>query len=269
MTRCGRGDDLVSALRAEKELMRAEAFIIHLKRAQRRRAQVDALSAVLPLPVHVVDAVDGLELSDGAIGAVYRRRLHRPHYPFEMRKTEIGCFLSHRKAWQAIVDRQLDAGLIVEDDVEPEGELFQRVLALAMEKIQLADVIRFPYRGHTDRGVPIAGGEAAMLVEPAHVGLGMQMQLVGREAASELLRATEVFDRPVDTMIQMRWLTKARILAARPTCIQQIDYLLGGTVVQKKAKPLNEVLTREVRRAWYRLAIRMMAFGRSGSSLGG
>ncbi|MDQ6436496.1 glycosyltransferase family 25 protein [Mesorhizobium sp. LHD-90] len=236
--------------------MKAEAFIIHLGRAEARKVQVDRLTATLPLPVNVVDAVDGLALGDDEIEAAYRRHLHGPRYPFALRKAEIGCFLSHRKAWQAIVDGGLDAGLIVEDDVEPIEGSFGPALALAMRTIRAGDYIRFPYRSHTDSGAEAAKAGEVTLVEPVHVGLGMQMQLVGRQAAAELLKMTETFDRPVDTTIQMRWLVKIRILAVRPPAVRQIGHLLGGTVVQKKVKPLGEVLSREIKRAWYRLALR-------------
>lgn len=237
--------------------MYAEAFIIHLARAQKRRPQVDALKSSLPLPVHVIDAVDGNAMTDEQIAAVYHRKIHRPHYPFELRKGEIGCFLSHRKAWQEIVDRQLDAGLIVEDDVEVNETIFPAVLAMALNSVQPGDFIRFPRRGGTDKGTRIAGDEMASLCLPTQAGLGTQMQLVGRQAAAELLEATARFDRPVDTTLQMRWLSKARVLAAAPICIRQIDHLLGGTVIQHKTKPLGEVLSREVRRAWYRLSVRV------------
>ena len=81
--------------------IRAEAFIIHLARAEARKPQVERLAATLPLPINVINAVDGLALGDREIEAAYRRHLYRPRYPFALRKAEIGCFLSHRKAWQA------------------------------------------------------------------------------------------------------------------------------------------------------------------------
>ncbi|MGB3387904.1 MAG: glycosyltransferase family 25 protein [Pseudaminobacter sp.] len=237
--------------------MHAEAFIIHLARAQKRRPQVDALKSSLPLPVHVVDAVDGAAMTDKQVATVYRREIHRPRYPFELRKAEIGCFLSHRKVWREIVDRQLDAGLIVEDDVEVDAKLFPAVLAMALANIRPGDFIRFPRRDGTDKGARIGGEETRMLCQPLQAGLGTQMQLVGRQAAIELLKATERFDRPIDTTLQMRWLSNARVLAAMPVCIRQIDHLLGGTVIQQKAKPFSEVLSREVRRTWYRLSVRV------------
>ena len=246
--------------------MRTEAFIIHLPRAKQRRKQVEALLAGLPLPTSVIDAVDGRALSDAEVSAVYRRSLHRPHYPFELSRGEIGCFLSHRRVWQAIVDRQLDAGLIVEDDVEPDAALFPRALKLALAQIQPGDYVRFGFRSHTDAGRTVATGDGATLVKPTKVGLGTQMQLVGRQAAMELLKSTNLFDRPVDTTIQMQWLRPVRILAARPVCIRQIDHLLGGTVVQKAGKPLSEVLSREVKRTLYRLSLRTVAMTKGASN---
>ena len=66
----------------------------------------------------------------------------------------------------------------------------------------------------------------------------MQMQFVGREAARRLLAATETFDRPIDSLIQMQWLHGARVLSARPLVVREIDLELGGTVLQKKKMPL-------------------------------
>ena len=95
-----------------------EAFIIHLARAKARRPQVERILSACPVPAHVIDAVDGRALSTEELQAAYTRRsLHAPRYPFALSVGEIGCFLSHRKAWQAILDAGLDAGLVIEDSV--------------------------------------------------------------------------------------------------------------------------------------------------------
>lgn len=237
--------------------MRAEAFVIHLAEAAQRRPQVDALVSRLPLPVTVVDAVNGRRLGAEAIAAVYRPGLHRPRYPFVLRRTEVGVFLSHRKVWREIVERGLEAGLVVEDDVEPDDRAFAEALRFALREARQGDCVRFPYRGHTDKGAVIGQTGGLQLIEPRHVGLGMQMQLVTRQAADLLLRATETFDRPVDSLLQMRWLTGVRMLAVRPGSIRQIAHLLGGTVTQKKEKSFGEIVMREWKRAIYRLALRL------------
>jgi GR25 family glycosyltransferase involved in LPS biosynthesis len=240
------------------EAMKAvEAFVIHLARATQRRPRVEKLLVELQMPAGIIDAVDGNALSGEEIAAVYRRKLHRPRYPFGLRPTEIGCFLSHRKAWQAILGRGLDAGLIVEDDVMVDGALYPRLLAFALANLGGKDVVRFPYRDYTDKGPVVAQEGDLTLAEPRMIGLGMQMQLVSAGAAAALLQATEVFDRPVDTTIQMPGVKGMRVLVARPTVIRQIGHLLGGTVVQKTRKSMGEIVSREISRALYRSAVRL------------
>jgi GR25 family glycosyltransferase involved in LPS biosynthesis len=210
----------------------------------------------------VVDGVDGRTLPDADAARVYSRHIDRPAYPFELLRTEVACFLSHRKAWQAIIDQRLDCGLVLEDDVAPDEPLFSELCAFVLRSMRPGDYVRLPYRTHTDRGVAIATEGSMALVAPRLPGMGMQAQLVGRAAAEALLRATETFDRPVDAVLQLDRVPGVRLLAARPVCIRQIGDQLGGTVVQKKEKSVAEVLGREVKRSWYRLAVRLRSLTR-------
>ncbi|WP_159591628.1 glycosyltransferase family 25 protein [Chelativorans xinjiangense] len=236
--------------------MKAEAFIVHLARAHGRARQVERLRQSLPLPVTVIEAVDGQTLPEEKVAEVYKPRLHRPYYPFPLRISEVACFLSHREAWQAIVDRKLDAGLVVEDDVEIDPSRFADVLDLALAHAGRGDLVRFPKKARGEKGRVAAHSGSARLIAPRHPRLGMQAQIVGRDAAKVLLAFTHVFDRPVDTTVQMQWLHGVRVLSAMPVAIREVAEELGGTTVQGKGKPFAEVLAREVRRAIYRAAVR-------------
>ena len=236
--------------------MKIEGFIIHLRRAHDRRPQAEALAAKLPLRMHILDAVDAADMSDEDVARVYQRHIHAPRYPFDLRRQEVACFLSHRKAWQTIIDRGLDAGLIAEDDVDVVDGLFGQAYSLAIDQIKLGDYIRMPVRAGSEKGRVLAESGGATLIEPALIGLGMQMQLVGRDAARALLDATERFDRPVDTTIQVPGLVKARIVSVGPAGILHVHKQVGGTTVQKKKKSLPEVLSREIKRGIYRMAVR-------------
>ncbi len=70
-----------------------------------------------------------------------------------------------------------------------------------------------------------------------------------------MLAATETFDRPVDSIVQMQWLHGARVLSARPIVIREIDRELGGTVLQNKKKGLMEWLHHEFYRPLMRSAV--------------
>ena len=235
--------------------MKTQAFIIHLARAQQRRPQVDRIVEGLPFQANVVDAVDGHALSHEEIGAVYRRKLHRPHYPFALRHQEVACFLSHRKAWQTILDSGLDYGLIVEDDAQIDFEAFDRIWSSARDILVPGDYLRFPRK--------FRPGECPRQRSRTHVfrpdlpGLGMVLQLVGRDAAAALLRSTTPFDRPVDTLIQMRWLHPIRILSSAPICVHEVATQMGGSLIQGAEKGARERLVRAVRRSRYRLLTRL------------
>lgn len=238
--------------------MNGKAYIIHLERAVARRPQAVLVAQSLPVTAELLPAVDGRSLSHEAITAVVRRTIHQPRYPFKLRPSEVGCFLSHRLAWQSILDDGIDAGLVTEDDIAVASPDFQEVIRAAFSAIQPDEVIRFPMPSRT-RG---EGGTVARtlggvrFLEPSLPNLGMQMQLVGREAARRMLEASSTFDRPVDSFQQMRWIHGARVLSARPVVIRTIHDMLGGSVIQNKNMGFVEKAFHELQRPILRLAVR-------------
>lgn len=230
-----------------------KAFIIHLKRATDRQPQVARLIESLPVEAEVVEAVDGRTLDPQVIARVYRRAVHRPHYPFPLSTNEIACFLSHRKAWQAIVNQNLDAGFVLEDDVELTPE-FPAAFAAARSLADTGSFIRFPFR-ERESGRELLNTGGVRIIEPVPVGLGMVAQLIGRDAARRLLAATEVFDRPVDTTAQMNWVTGLKPLSVLPGGVREISVDLGGSTIQK-SRALPDKLKREILRPLYRWQVK-------------
>ncbi len=235
--------------------MSVQALVIHLPRASGRRVQVDRLCRELPLPVDVVDAVDGYALTDEELRHVGDAFRHYPRYPFALLPTEVACFLSHRKAWQAIVDQGLDAGLVVEDDAAIASNAFVDVLTAAIDGLAPEEIVRFPHRERREHGPVIRGRGAIRIVEPRLPALGMVMQLVGHEAARRLLAASRVFDRPVDSFVQMHWIHGARVLSARPIVVCEICNQLGGSVIHAPHEGILDKVVREVQRPLHRLAV--------------
>ncbi|EIM72126.1 glycosyl transferase family protein [Nitratireductor aquibiodomus RA22] len=216
--------------------MKIEGFIVHLRRATARRPQVEHLLATLPVETHVVDAVDGQALGDDETGRHYVKGLHQPAYPFALRQSEIACFLSHRKVWRMIVERGLDAGLIVEDDVALDMPLFGRCLEVAKRACVGKAYVQFrisPVRG---RMRDVARDGEVRLVAPQVSQLGTVAQLVTREAAQHLLALTERFDRPVDTFLQMRWVTGIAPFCVVPSGISDQSAEIGGSTVSASGK---------------------------------
>jgi len=237
--------------------MNVKAYVIHLQRARCRQTLVRALLRAIPTHTVVLPAVDGKTLSEEYVRDVYQSALHCPPYPFDLLSAEVGCFLSHRRAWQSILEDDCDAGLIVEDDVAVSSTMFKETVRAAMASVRPDEFIRFPIKPRQECGAVTRAVGGLTLIEPHLPGLGMQLQLVGREAARQLLDASARFDRPVDSFVQMQWLHGVRVLSARPVVVRDATEMHDGSTVQTHRKDIIDRLSREVYRPIFRLSIRI------------
>ena len=234
-------------------MVKSGCFIIHLERATARQARVDRLMKELPVTPRIMNAVDFLSISD-AQKSHYRPHLLRPHYPFTLRPAEVATFLSHRACWQAIIDQELDAGLVVEDDTALEEPAFHRAFEAAQANAVQGDLVRFPIKlREKPRKILSADGDQHVMV-PQSIGLGMVMYLVTRDAAQILLEKTRSFDRPVDTYLQMRWDHGLRVLTVWPSGIREVSADLGGSLIGQK-KGFGDRILREILRPLYRIQL--------------
>lgn len=228
-------------------------FVIHLRRAVQRQAQVEWIRRHAPCAVSVVDATDGAELTAAQREACVSG-LHRPSYPFALRPGEVGAFHSHRECWRRIVAGGHRAGLILEDDLEFDPPVFERAAGLAASHDLENSYVRFPLRRRESSSQVIARDSELALIRPDVIALGAVGQLVGREAARRLLTATERFDRPVDTFLQMRWIHGVKVLSVWPSTLREISADLGGSLIQQRT-PIIAKLRREFDRYRYRRAV--------------
>lgn len=229
-----------------------KTLILHLPSDDRRAPNVARLCESFP-EAQVMDAVRGADVIARGEARMSRGDLYSPEYPFEIGGGELGCFLSHRAAWQRIIDQGWDHALIVEDDAEPVSELWQDVLTLLARQPLAEMYIRLPAKAR-EKGAEIDREGQAALILPRRVGLQTVAQVVGRSAAARLLNASGTIDRPVDTFLQMHWITGQRIHSILPCPVRELTSELGGSTIQKKTRA-NGKLTRELKRAAYRAQV--------------
>lgn len=234
-----------------------QAFIIHLARATARRSQVERLLETCPVPSKILDAVDGRALSQTEIDAVYTREsLHTPNYPFEMTVGEVGCFLSHRKAWQAIVDSGLDAGLVIEDDVEIDAKAFTPALALARQHVAELGYIQFQTRPVRSKYETVFHSAGTSLVRPVIGPLRTSAQIVSAAHAKHLLDLTAHIDRPVDGFLQLSWATSLPVCCVIPSGVGDRTIQTGGSTISVQKNSIVGNVVREVKRFVYRKRVR-------------
>lgn len=240
-----------------------KAFILHLNRAEARAAHVKHLCGILRqqtmfCAAEIIPAQDALLLTEEQITACYRRKIFLPFYPFALKAAEIACFLSHRKAWQALLDQGCDAAFIAEDDMQP-NTYFAEALILAYQNIQDCGFIRFPHKKREKGSVYKQSSSGRIkLIRPNRIGLGAVAYMLSRQAAAALLKITERFDRPVDVLLQMFWLTKIRPFSAQPGGICENSAALGGSTLAQK-QSLRQKAQRELLRPFYRGQISLLS----------
>ncbi len=233
--------------------MQVRGFVIHLARAVQRRAQVDKLLEEAPCLSEIFDAVDGARLTDADLRAdLAAEPLFFPHYPFEIGRGEIACFLSHRALWQRMVDDGLDQALILEDDVALEPS-FDAAFALASRHAGLEGFVQFQTRPVRAVAEVVAEQDGVRIVRPQVVPRRTSAQLIGRHAAERLLKASAQIDRPVDGFLQLIWETGQPIHCVLPAGVSDLTEEVGGTTVQKKG---GTDLLRRLRRAYHRAVYR-------------
>ena len=234
-----------------------DCLIIHLERSIERKPQVKKLKKVLPYRTKVIEAVDGSKPNND-LSKSYIPRLLRPRYPFTLRSAEVACFQSHRKCWKDILDRGLEAALIVEDDVDIIQQEFSAAVELAMNEIKMGDLIRFPIKPREKPINTSVKRNDISIFEPTLIGLGTQAQIVTYDAARRLFERTAHFDRPIDVYLQLRWKHGVRILTLWPNGVREHSSSLGGSLIGKERNK-SDKLRREILRPFYRAKINIFS----------
>ena len=92
-------------------------FVISLPASVDRRAHMRKILDPLPLQYEFVDGVDGKQLSAEELNQVYDEKTAEIYCGRGLCLEEIGCYMSHVKAYEMISQRNISEALILEDDV--------------------------------------------------------------------------------------------------------------------------------------------------------
>ena len=175
-----------------------DVFIVYinLDRATVRNAFMQDMFAARGIEARRISAIDGALLSDAASRAVARPRPGLQH----LAKAEIGCFLSHRKAWAEIAASPFDWGCVFEDDMLlaedsaaflasttwiPRKAHLVKLETLPLQRLALGQEQSIPQRGRS-------------LAKVHSVSYGTGGYLIRRDVAARLLARTQSFSIPVD-----------------------------------------------------------------------
>ena len=196
-------------------------LVINLDRSPDRLAAIAAQLEKLGLPFERVAAIDGKTLSDEYIEEVSPQQIVSKKYHRALSRAEVACSLSHKKAWQTIVDDDLDFGIVLEDDVELLDN-FSEALSLISTLPQGSwDFLKL-YALRRGGGKNIAGRfeyKGHAFVTYHRYPLGFVGQAVSRQGAETLVRNLPFVTEPVDGQLKSWWETGVYPFGLVPYCV--------------------------------------------------
>ena len=224
-------------------------LIIHLESAGHRQANAAALLAAFSdHQARILPAIKGAALSESAKAQWRAKRALSPTYPFVLNDGEIGCFLSHRAAWQALLESDHDSVLILEDDASVDRATLDQTLA----RITNQDFVQLQTRA-------LKSGRAGLVAERP-LPLRTTGQWLTRAAADRLLTLSATLDRPVDAFLQMTWYHKLTVASIYPSGVEEASpSITSSTIQQAKKKRLWGEVRRAFKRRAYRRKVRTLA----------
>jgi glycosyl transferase family 25 len=214
-------------------------FVINLDKSCQRLSRISARLDELDMPFERVAAVYGANLSEEQLKAVYSESLNAKSYRRPLSHAEVGCYMSHIKAWQTIVDRQLACALVIEDDLIIDAELKSFIENLN-QTTKDWDIVKFYCRKKDPKIVSrTAIGSRHDLCRFKKIPTGHLAQLITLEGAKKLLSARQPFGRPADDDIQHWWEADLNVLGVFPSVVHVIPNAESDIELQgvRKEKP--------------------------------
>lgn len=199
--------------------MKSKIFVINLdERPDKFKNAEDQLIAQ-DFTCERISAVRGSNLSQAEVDSAYDGQLNKQNYMKPLSLGEIGCYLSHRSAWQKIVDEQLDYAIILEDDCKLEPTF--KEVPQAISKLINWDYIKLTGpRGKKKIQESCSISNGFSIAHYNKVPISTPGQVVSLKGAQTLLQNSKPFYRPVDVDLQQYWEKEIDIIGLEP---KQVD----------------------------------------------
>ena len=215
---------------------------INLQRDADRRLRMEAEFARLGLPAQRFDATLWTALSESEQAAYYSPALNARQFHKPLVNGEKGCYASHLRAWQWLLDSGHPALVVLEDDValKPEFAAVIEALAARPDGWDMVKLI-----SHLDekagtkklgRSRPLTPG--FQLVDYKRVPSLTAGYVVSRAGAAKLLASRIPFGRPIDVDLRRFWENGLHIQGVVPPAIILDETSFDSSVGPKAADSL-------------------------------
>jgi len=192
-------------------MLNLQSLVISLLRSTDRRAKVAHEMSGISQGWEFLDAIDGSNFSPPK--SEYDRAKVARLLGFELTKNEIGCFLSHKKAWRKCVANNRPT-LILEDDFVI-NDNFGEALDIALKKFTSWDIMRLQALVETPYAEIASFGRNKVVINHSDP-VGATAYIVTPWSAKILLeKAAQIFE-PLDHFLEHKRFHGLQVHALRP-----------------------------------------------------
>lgn len=220
-------------------------YLINLDKSADRLIQSASRLAEQNIEFKRLPAVLGSALSDEKKFTHYNKRMNKKQYYYDLSAAQIGCYLSHRKAWEYIATGSEPFGIVLEDDFILNHDLNSAITAIEEMKIPW-EVIKLS--AYANRARPIAyshtiTNEFEIVIHKKPISGGAATAIT-KEAAQRMLDTTQQFGRPCDTDMQYFWERGIEIMSLMPFPVAQdlrYESTISDAIGKQNRRPLRRL----------------------------
>ncbi|MEM9757358.1 MAG: glycosyltransferase family 25 protein [Pseudomonadota bacterium] len=213
----GAGDRLLETSSSEgNHLDHWPIYLINLDRDVARLEAATGELARAGLGWTRIPAVNGRALTPDEIAAVYDANANRRWARHPLTAPEIGCYLSHLRAWDTLRASGAPGAVVLEDDMRITGDLVGVLAALAQDTGAWDLVKLYTFRPDVRllKPRPLTAGHR--IATPYRVPSTTLGYAIRTATAERLLRSARPFFRPIDEDHKFFWQNDLRVALVDP-----------------------------------------------------
>lgn len=220
-------------------------FVINLDSSIDRWKNIKKRLDDLGITAERISAVDGRKKSDPEIRDILYPMNYEYRYLFPrlLSKAEIGCFLSHRKCWQKLVDSDDEWALIMEDDliISDRAPFYMKDTSWLPKDIKICQLSTHEKNWKLwTKKETIKLSNNDEIIEPLDKAHGTQCYVISKEVAIASLKYSEKLLAPVDDYLFSPYFEINRLFGThriQPTVVTQFEE--GSVIGERKNESLK------------------------------
>lgn len=204
--------------------------VISLVECQDRRHYIADQFERIALPFRFFDA-ERFKQYPPSYDQATRRKVHGN----DMNLSEVGCYDSHYRIWQALVQSGDEMWCVLEDDIELGAGFAPTLQAIASAGLPFG-IMRLCDFGGEDSWQVAVLSNGSIVKDHRKQPFGTQGYVIHRDAARTLVEQAGQIVYAVDDLLNRTWEHKVLALSVTPSVLVHRNDLMGTTIGRVKAK---------------------------------